>query len=1281
MENITVGGSTGLEFLYSFRSQITINKSKFQNNSLRNTIYFTESSIVQLETIFFTSEESIESSIYCSKNTNFQANNLIFEYGKYEGSVIASLDSEIFLLNQTIFQHNYCEYGGEIYSACKDSNYYVNLTNLLFLNNTSTTSSAITNEICSILINSIIGFNLTNRFLQIDSKINLPSIETQFVTLSNFNLSNVIMNTDRYGFIEIDVHQYANISLTNGSFYNISGDAYSIININDPYTSIYTSSISNILIDNIEFYHCDLIGISIIGNANILNSFFTNGTISSALLLSGNIYLNNITVLYYSSPFPTESVISLDCNSIINIENSNFKFNIGVAQGSVITTICNTTQIYLKNSLLYGNSATSGGVIYISNGILSIENSNFLNNFGSNGGVIYSNSGNISIISSNFTQNLAINGGAIYILGTTSLKIFNNTLFNNNLALQEGGAIMLLGTSSTSLFSYVLFNNNTSIGNGGAISISNQFKIIMEYCTLENNEGLNGGAISLAGNSKPNFQYCIIQSNHAYSSGGGVFIKEASSPLFNNTIIQFNSVDSNGGGFKLTDNSFVSMYNISIYNNTSPNEGGGLSIADNSYLYAEDPIISKNIAGSSGGGISFSVTSSANITRGIISENIANSKGGGVSLANNCFPIFNYVLFSDNLSSEGGALLLRDSSSLVINEGSFLLNNGTSTGGAVVALDFSKFNCYKCNFKGNQVLNGRGRGGALYLADFANITVNISNFENNSAQIGGAIYSTSTLGPIVDGGLFQSNKATDDGGAIVIAQDSIAIIKNIICSDNIAINRGGCIISMDDAAPTIINSTMINNQAFMGGGIACEDISKPNITNCLIRNNTAFQGGGIHINQLSAMSLFNSTIDKNSAYLGGGIYSTGSIFNVKSTNITFNEGNFGGGIYLKIDDEGEIYSLVTMSNFIGNMATRGGGIFLTDISVGENSTFSLVDNYLIYDQIEVINFNNNDDNTNNNIYIDQEEKQNNKLQNNNKNNNNNNNRNNKLKNKREKRGEENLNFSFTNTTFINNIAEMGGGIYNQLSNGDITFGPITILINNSATSYGGALFLTHSHLFHSEDVWMTGSYFNLNYAEFAGTNVGWSLSTLTDTSSFCEKCFFGDANLNFTGYQTKEGWASPPSSMQFYDRCPANLYLNNQTFNITIGLEDNFETLVIGPVVSNSSIILSIIGNCSLNSPMGTEILINSTNGLAEFFNLFIQSKNNTECKMTYAIDSIGLSNITCNITVANCPSGYEVVIGDVFDYCQGYFFILFLLFLFIIYIFIYLFIYLLEIS
>src|SRR5258706_12926625 len=155
---------------------------------------------------------------------------------------------------------------------------------------------------------------------------------------------------------------------------------------------------------------------------------------------------------------------------------------------------------------------------------------------------------------------------------------------------------------------------------------------------------------------------------------------------------------------------------------------------------------------------------------------------------------------------------------------------------------------------GFTITTGNANGDSLYNFDVGGgMYINNSNptladlvFIANSALNGGGIFAQGSLTLVRS--TLRNNHADSDGGAI--ATSATIDLQSTTLYQNQAGNEGGAIyIASNSAIPTsIINSTLVQNQATRGGGVSVHGNSEISISNSTLVNNSApITGGGIYL--------------------------------------------------------------------------------------------------------------------------------------------------------------------------------------------------------------------------------------------------------------------------------------------------------------------------------------------------------------------------------------------------------------------------------------------------
>ena len=349
-----------------------------------------------------------------------------------------------------------------------------------------------------------------------------------------------------------------------------------------------------------------------------------------------------------------------------------------------------------------------GGAIYNEEELVA-GNCVFENNSARYGGAIYDDDAGTTVAACGFVMNKAERGGAISNKGY--LSISESSDFWSNSA-DYGGAVYIDMGSYNDLRGGASFDSffeeNASKCGGGAIYNNNVFSI--EATSFKNNKSPAGGAIYNDNDEE-------------------LFI---SGSTFNDNSSQ------NGGAIYNSEKSTINMENSSFENNSAEIAGGG-AVSNNGFLTIQESKFNANSAEKGGA--------------------IYNDSQGDLKL--------DFVNFNQNTSkSNGGAVYNNENAKLAMKESKFL-NCSAECGGAIFNNGFSDIedSAFEDNASG---LNG----GAIYNAVDGQADVEDGEFLRNSAECGGAIYSSGELTDLDS--TFECNSSKSHGGAIYSSGDLTA---------------------------------------------------------------------------------------------------------------------------------------------------------------------------------------------------------------------------------------------------------------------------------------------------------------------------------------------------------------------------------------------------------------------------------------------------------------------------------------------------------------------------
>lgn len=193
-----------------------------------------------------------------------------------------------------------------------------------------------------------------------------------------------------------------------------------------------------------------------------------------------------------------------------------------------------------------------------------------------------------------------------------------------------------------------------------------------------------------------------------------------------------------------------------------------------------------NTTGTNGGAVH--ISNSSPCFSNCLFENNNSTFGGGIYCGNMASALVSKCVFRNNgAGNSGGAICAAQADSLVIEQTAFCQNSAASNGGAVMLDDMRAF-IRDCSFTDNQA----GNGGAAYFDD---VTATEGDFNLNN---------------------FKSNTASNNGGAVYIAQTG-----NFDCSKNIMIENSaenGAGVYLDNCEVTFLKNTVYGNSANTAGG-------------------------------------------------------------------------------------------------------------------------------------------------------------------------------------------------------------------------------------------------------------------------------------------------------------------------------------------------------------------------------------------------------------------------------------------------------------------------------
>lgn len=220
-------------------------------------------------------------------------------------------------------------------------------------------------------------------------------------------------------------------------------------------------------------------------------------------------------------------------------------------------------------------------------------------------------------------------------------------------------------------------------------------------------------------------------------------------------------------------------------------------------------------------------------------------------------------------------------------------------------------------------IDGGGTGSVVTFRSRESIRTVLRGFTiTNGRGLGAGIACLDGSSPSIDQDIVTRN-APDSGGlgGGIFCFASSPTISNTTISRNTAFLGGGGITCYNQSSPVIVDSLVAENASGLGGGINCSSSSAPDIRNTMLVGNSAVSGGGLFCSA-SSPRIVDVIVSGNAANLGGGLHAEGSVLTLANSTVCGNSGVNGGGFSSYASSPTIIGSLVS-----GNTATNGGACF------------------------------------------------------------------------------------------------------------------------------------------------------------------------------------------------------------------------------------------------------------------------------------------------------------------------------------------------------------------
>ena len=644
-----------------------------------------------------------------------------------------------------------------------------------------------------------------------------------------------------------------------------------------------------------------------------------NHTLPSQLSFMNLSIVSMFTNLNTSSNFSQSALIFCDRNArfeflhVQTVQISRLNFT-----GCTGNKVENVEQFTLVDSSFVGVEGKNGTALKLNQTSANISRSFFINNKDDTyhyircggGGAIFISESQVTIKRSTFQRNRGEVGGAIFTKLNSKITIISSNFVENHATPESpnirycfsgvgGGALYAENVKAISLMDSNFTDNSASdILSGGAISVyeSTTLHFTITHCQLNNNTaGYFGGAVRVTSVSTVTVSGSKFNDNSAtYWDGGAVAVYDV------NTV-------------NITTSDFI--------NNIAGDWGGAVNMHTVNKVYITESQFKEN-KGYRGGALWFYARNHSRciIAKSNFSSN--NAQDGGVLYLETDRDKDIEITeskFINNQAIRNGGIIKMDKGNLTIIDSKFELNRAGESGG-VLQNRYGNINMSNSFF----ISNSAKDGGALHNSD-ATLTLQDIQFCNNSASIHGGVFYSVQSNTTLSEGKFENNHA-NSGGTFYIVRGSTSVYNSTF-SSNSAGNDGAVIRSQYNNL-TILGCIFEDNNAQYEGGVLWTDQVEFNVSKTTFSNNTANCGGAIH-SELGHSLLDYTSFTNNTANAGGVLWAKNANIESLSCNITHNRGNFS---VLFLLTSTTVWSNVTFSENEGSMLTVESNLVISGIS-------------------------------------------------------------------------------------------------------------------------------------------------------------------------------------------------------------------------------------------------------------------------------------------------------------------------------------------------------------
>lgn len=389
------------------------------------------------------------------------------------------------------------------------------------------------------------------------------------------------------------------------------------------------------------------------------------------------------------------------------------------------------TQAQIVQSIFNGNTATTGGGLYMGDGMAVLTGCTIaLNSAVSSGGGVSTASGPMTVANSTIIGNTAPNGGGLMQVGEASVY---NIAVKQNGGFNAGGGIMDQSVRPSTYTDVVVLLNQASAGGGVFITTQAGGTTWVRAQFHGNKAADQGGGIFIFGYDHT-FRDCVMQGNMGVT-GGAMYAHVGTQTVTGGTIGE--NLGRWAGGLYMAGG-VVHMTGVNCSYNAAANNGGCATahggqlfvtsitatsnrVAENGgavYAVAGQVTIDTstfvgNAAGVNGGAVGIEATGSVAVSGCHFQQNQAASWGGAVWTAAP-LPSLALSTFIGNVATYGGALYLTAGCPITPLSAATFMMNGAAQGGGAVHFATNTLPCsaslcdvaQPCTFVNNQATYG-----------------------------------------------------------------------------------------------------------------------------------------------------------------------------------------------------------------------------------------------------------------------------------------------------------------------------------------------------------------------------------------------------------------------------------------------------------------------------------------------------------------------------------------------------------------------------------------------